>query len=333
MTSKTPKEVTCLFCGRVIAKPENTLTDFGEVIYGRCSCLAVYVCDPTGHNVGEAYSEGLALLQGNWDLANALQHDYKDIDYDWRSHSIIYNKSLYQHSGKLVFLRHKDTSMVNPTTDKPKQPPKAAELKKAIRQSLANEDYDTITAFGLVDKAVIRQLISMSYDKEDVLCYRSIKALGLLCKALSLTQINVVRETIRKLLWSMGDESGGIGWSAPEMIAEIVRYEPHKYDDIIPVLWSYKEEAMFRAGVVLGLLRIALVDRERASFVLADLDELLKDQNPSVRAYTALLCKILGKSVDLDLAKDKEILIVYINGELRRLTVAEVVELSPEVLG
>lgn len=333
MSGKAPKEVTCLFCGRVIARPQNTLTGFGEVIYGRCPCSAVYVCDPTGHNIGEAYSEGLALLQGNWDLANSPQHDYKDIDYDWRSHSIIYNKSLYQHAGKLVFLRHKDTAIVNSTLNTPTQIPKGPELKKAIKQSLQNEDYDLITALGLADKAVIRQLISMSYDKEDVLSFRAIKALGLLCKAMALTRMDVVRETIRKLLWSMGDESGGIGWTAPEMIAEIIRHEPHKYDDIIPVLWSYKEETMFRAGVVLGLLRIALADKERASFVLADLDELLKDPNPSVRAYTALLCKVLGKACTLDLANDKAQMLVFINGELKKLTVAEVIALAPAELG
>jgi len=47
---------TCLFCSRIIMPPQQTMTEIGEVISGKCECGAIYVCEPTGHNQGECFS-------------------------------------------------------------------------------------------------------------------------------------------------------------------------------------------------------------------------------------------------------------------------------------
>ena len=46
------------------------MTELGAIISGRCACGAVYVCDPTGHNVGEAYGDAIAFAKGDWDIGN-----------------------------------------------------------------------------------------------------------------------------------------------------------------------------------------------------------------------------------------------------------------------
>ncbi len=54
----------------------------------------------------------------------------------------------------------------------------------------------------------------------------------------------------------MTDESGGIGWSAPEMLGEIVRANPFEYCDLVPLIWHCQDEDLFRAGALWGLYRL-----------------------------------------------------------------------------
>ncbi|MFO0754734.1 MAG: hypothetical protein U0411_15575, partial [Thermodesulfovibrionales bacterium] len=103
---KHPPE--CPFCGRIVGPPATIRTGLGEVLGGACACGAVYVCDPTGHNTGEAYMEALALARGDWDIGSMAQEtDYRmeDMDYDLRNHQRVFAKGFSAPAGKLVFVQ------------------------------------------------------------------------------------------------------------------------------------------------------------------------------------------------------------------------------------
>jgi len=51
-----------------------------------------------------------------------------------------------------------------------------------------------------------------------------------------------VREYIRSLLWLLNDESGGIGWSAPEIIAETIVSIPELLEPYGSIMISYAFE-------------------------------------------------------------------------------------------
>jgi hypothetical protein len=57
--------------------------------------------------------------------------------------------------------------------------------------------------------------------------------------------------------WSLSDESGGIGWSAPELIGEIVCADPRRFADIVPLIADVYaiEEDVFRPGVLYAFSR------------------------------------------------------------------------------
>ena len=84
---------------------------------------------------------------------------------------------------------------------------------------------------------------------------------GRVAKALAGTNHEFLRIAVRKLLWSLSDESGGIGWSAPELIGEIVCADPGRFADIVPLIAEVYtiEEEMFRPGSALRLNGIAEV--------------------------------------------------------------------------
>ena len=73
----------CPFCDELITAPEVITGRFGnEFSGGRCGCGAVYVYDGSGHNLGEAYVDALALAcDGDMDRAWTL---IPDQDYEVR---------------------------------------------------------------------------------------------------------------------------------------------------------------------------------------------------------------------------------------------------------
>jgi hypothetical protein len=69
-----------------------------------------------------------------------------------------------------------------------------------------------------------------------------------------------VRNTVRRILWSAREESGGMGWSAPELLGEIVRGNPRGFSDMPPIIVSLHtedEEGVFLRGVLWAVRRMA----------------------------------------------------------------------------
>jgi len=331
--NKYPPE--CPFCGRYIIRPEIKRTEFGEVLSGKCNCGAVYVCDPTGHNAGEAYMEALAMAKGDWDIGlmnEDMDYQTKDMDYDLKSHTRLYSAGMGEIHGKLIFVRLKMPDVQQ--SQSPEMPTKTSmlegrgkkeNLKERIKSALGDRSYDEIADMARRDKGVIRRLISLAYDKDDVMAWRAIEAMGSVAGELSKERIDIVRDTIRRLLWSMGEESGGIGWSAAEMLGEIIRSNPDQFIDIIPIVWSFHEEEMFRAGTVWAMGRIASVRPDLVRFILKDVQGMITDKNPTVRGYAAWVIGILGADSLLEdinkLVNDQSAINFYYGGELTRKTV------------
>ena len=330
---KTASKYTpeCPFCGKYIARPVNVNTGLGEVLSGNCACSAVYVCDPTGHNMGEAYSEALALVKGNWDI-NLLDSDTDylcvDMDYDLRSHTRIYAQGLSTSVGKLIFVKLKQAEKPQPVQDAKGERMKAS--KGGVKRLLEEGAYSEIADLAREDKGVLRWLISLSYDKEDVVSWRAMEAVGVVGRELMKDGGDVVRDTVRRMLWSMGDESGGIGWSAAEIIGEIIRNNPDGFPDIVPILWSYREEEMFRAGTVWAMGRIAEVRPDLVRFIVRDLPEILEDGNPAVRGYAVWTISMLEDGALAEeakkLADDNASVAFYREGKLVKTTVGDIVK-------
>jgi hypothetical protein len=341
MSKLTPE---CPYCGKYIDRPKDTMTEFGPIISGKCNCGAVYVCDPTGHNVGEAYNEAVALAKGDWDIGelDSDAYDMREMDYDMKSHIRVSVKGMNFHAGKLIFIkmlqssgqpgeRNAEEASAQPAAETCIVPDDPAftgmKLKEQVRYLIEKGLLNAVGKLALKDKNVIKWLISFSYDKEDSLTWRAIEAMGYVARDLRASHLMILRETVRRLLWSMSDESGGIGWSAPEMLGEIIRSDPDEFMDIIPILWSNREEASFKVGALWALARVACVRPDMVTFKAGDLEELASDPNPEVRGYAALLAgatELEGKTEILKkLSADSGSLRFYSGGFLRETTVSE----------
>lgn len=173
-------------------------------------------------------------------------------------------------------------------------------LKQEIRDALLEGDFAKIAQHAMENKKVFSILISFTYDKESIVCWRAIEAMGKAAGAVAGRDPSAVRNIVQRLLWSMGEESGGIGWSAAEMLGEIVINTPETCRDIPQILLSFKDEESFLPGVLWSIGRIAGAGMNNGEGAEELVIQSLSHKSPLVRglALSAVLAlNIKGEKV------------------------------------
>ena len=174
-------------------------------------------------------------------------------------------------------------------------------LKKTIHHALELNELETVAEMAKKDRKVLSLLVRLAYDKNTLVGWRAIKAAGLTAQAIVKTDYDFLRETCRRLLWSLTDESGGIGWAAPELLGEIVSSDPDRFRDLFPIIaGAYDiEEKVFRPGVMYALGRIARVDPALIVPFKDLIERALSDEDPLVRIFALDLYKTFKNFLEI----------------------------------
>ncbi|MDH5202063.1 MAG: HEAT repeat domain-containing protein [Nitrospirota bacterium] len=187
-------------------------------------------------------------------------------------------------------------------------------VNKRLHEILLRTDYDELLRIDEPNK-IARYLISLSYDKSELIAWKSIEAIGRVAALVSAGFPDFGRNIVRRLIWSIRDESGGIGWSAPEMIGEIVRNDPEKYPDIPQILWANIDEEFLQKGIIWAVGRIAESSPELVRFSTPELKRYCVKAKPDVRLYAAwALCKF---GIIPELARDSENITAYLYEDMQ----------------
>ncbi|MEK6743924.1 MAG: DVU0298 family protein [Nitrospirota bacterium] len=154
-----------------------------------------------------------------------------------------------------------------------------------MRTFLEKNELVQVVALIRDERRHLSALVRLAYDKETLAGWRAIRAIGMAAREMLATDLDALRETCRKLIWSLSDESGGIGWSAPEILGEIVSADPKRFKDFIPLIASVYEieEDVFRGGVLYALGRIAGPAPELAAPYQKIVIASLSDRDPLVK--------------------------------------------------
>ena len=117
---------------------------------------------------------------------------------------------------------------------------------------------------ALPARSAVRPLFSFLCSPEELLRWRAVRALGVVASRLAGEDLEAARVVVRKLMWSLAEESGGFGWGAPEAMAEVMARHQGLAREFGEVLLSYLREDGNRLdsdvllrGVVWGLGRLA----------------------------------------------------------------------------
>lgn len=173
-------------------------------------------------------------------------------------------------------------------------------MKQAVMSALEANDLDAIERLALRGRIVLSALVRLAYDKETLVGRRAIAATGRVASVFIRNNREFLRETVRKLLWSLTDESGGIGWAAPELLGEIVSAGPEEFSDVVPIIAGVFsiEEDVFRPGILYAFKKIA---EGRPDMISPYQDIILRgltESSPEARIHALDLIRALGERID-----------------------------------
>ena len=205
-------------------------------------------------------------------------------------------------------------------------------MKEQLRRWLAGQRYWAIVELAGRKRRVLSFLTALTYDADPLISWRAVEALGLAASRIADDDPEFVRNHLRRLQWLLNDESGGIGWRAPEAMGEIIRRRPAHFADFVPIVISLldmeeEDVGRFRPGILWAIGRLAQVMPDAVERAIPRVVSCLNDPNPQTRGL-AVWC--LGQLEALDRLTDHDVLLrdegpveLYADGQLVRQSVAQ----------
>jgi HEAT repeat protein len=212
-------------------------------------------------------------------------------------------------------------------------------LKQELAALLGSPDMEAALGELRLMKArqVINPLLSFLCSHDEELRWRAITAIGAVVDNMADTDMEGARTIMRRLLWTLNDESGGIGWGAAEAMAEIMARNGRLAEQYAHMLISYTDEEgnflefeVLQRGLLWGLVRLAGVRPDLLQEAIPHLGRYFDSEDATLRGLAALLAGRLGADSlrgRLEaLRADGATLSFYTGTELTRRTVAEMAE-------
>ena len=170
------------------------------------------------------------------------------------------------------------------------------QIKQEIAGLLMTDDFqeslEIICSFGL-NKA-ISPLISLFNSRDELQRWRAVSGLGFVTTRLATSEMESARVVMRRLMWMLNDESGGIGWGAPEAMGDITARHQGLADEYARILISYLnpsgnylEHPMLQRGLLWGLARLAHARPEHTQKATDCLQPFLVSADPIHRGLAA----------------------------------------------
>ena len=221
-------------------------------------------------------------------------------------------------------------------------------IKQEVLALLASTDLDHIgrEVKKFAEKNLVNPLFSALSSPEEIVRWHAISVFGQVVPRLADQDMEAARIVMRRFLWSLNDESGGIGWGAPEAMAEIMLYHDRLADEYLHMLISYLrpdgplahqdgnflELPSLQCGLLWGIGRLA--ERRAAMLisrgVVVDLLPYLQSENTGVRGLAVWslgrLQPIPNRDTLLPLATDPGQVRLYQHGTVQIFSVTDLVK-------
>lgn len=176
-------------------------------------------------------------------------------------------------------------------------------LKKKVLELLRSKDFNS--SLNLLDQLpglpVVNALLSLLMDHDELVRWRAITGIGAVVSKMAELDIESARIIMRRLMWSLNDESGGIGWGAPESMSEIMARSDRLASEYHLILISYLDEEgnflefeALQKGLVWGVARLSMVRPDLMRPALPHLQKYLSSGDPAIRGLSAFAFGLLG---------------------------------------
>jgi hypothetical protein len=219
-------------------------------------------------------------------------------------------------------------------------------LKRKVFELLETEDFTRGLEIlcSLPARQVVNPLFSFLCSLNPEIRWRAVTAIGAVVANLAQKEMESARVVMRRMIWNLNDESGGIGWGSPEAMGESLARHQGLACEYTSILVSYirqdgnfLEHEPLQQGVLWGLSRLAEVWPELLQDAVPHLRPFLTSRDPVLRALALRTLGLLGAAPDsvalADLKGDDTEISIYQDGVQRTFQLSEIAEEARERSG
>ncbi len=181
--------------------------------------------------------------------------------------------------------------------------PKGRELKRRVLESLGSGD-EAAASRGLSDlpaRSLVSPLFGALHHMEPRIHWNAVRVMGAVVADMAGEDMESARVVLRRMMWNLNDESGGIGWGVPEAMGEILARHRGLAEEFTSILASYsREDANYleheplQKGLLWGLARLAEARPGLLKTARPDLLAFLEARDPAIRGMAAFAAGRLG---------------------------------------
>ncbi|OQY57743.1 MAG: hypothetical protein B6245_15420 [Desulfobacteraceae bacterium 4572_88] len=208
-------------------------------------------------------------------------------------------------------------------------------LKQKILELLRAEDFEK--SLGTICQFPPRQAVNPLFSffhHAGLVKWRAVVTMGAVVSDLAKSDMESARVIMRRLMWTLNDESGGIGWGSPEAMGEIMARSEKLAEEYHQILISYiredgnfLEHEILQRGILWGLGRLAWARPELVGDAAIFLLPYMESGDATLRGLAAWTARAIGDDATAsrlrELANDTGITEIFIDGQLLTRTVGQ----------
>jgi HEAT repeat protein len=219
-------------------------------------------------------------------------------------------------------------------------------LKKKLFDLLNQRDLDDalVEVSRLPPRQIINPLLSFIQSGNEKIKWGAVKAVGRVVSQLADRDLEAARVIMRRLMWNLSDESGGIGWGSPEAMGEILAHHNGLAHEYAHILLSYAREDgnyLEHEGLQRGLLwGIGRLSEKRPELVSGAAELLLPYLESPDGVIRGLSARIMGlvrvkeaQTLLRKLTDDESALVIMVGDNLTSVRVNELAEEALSLIG
>lgn len=184
------------------------------------------------------------------------------------------------------------------------------------------------------DQQLVNYFLSFLFHPVPTMKWRSVSALGMVVNRMAQENIESARNIMRRLIWSLNDESGGIGWGSAETMGEIMAVNGTLAREYHCILLSYVqkegnplENPLLERGVLWGIGRLAQQRPELVEGCGCHLLPFLRSEDPIHRGYALWALGFMNEEIPArllaPLTEDGTELQIYEDDTLKTVRISE----------
>jgi hypothetical protein len=222
----------------------------------------------------------------------------------------------------------------------------ARSLKEKLFDLLNQGDLEkALVEIGrLPPRKIINPLLSFLQSCNDQIKWGAVKAMGVVVNQLADRDLEAARVIMRRLMWSLNDESGGIGWGSAEAMGEILSAHSGLAREYAHILLSYArkdgnylEHEGLQRGLLWGIGRLSEKRPELVRGSSGLLLPYLESRDEVVRGQAARIMGLLqvkeARPVLRNMTGDVSALVILLGNELATVRVKDLAEEALRSIG